>query len=78
MVRGFNQLINHPPTGDVPMENNLLHKIKLVVIAILAVLVLIIALQNTAKVETKLLFATVTMPRAILLFVMLAIGFVVG
>lgn len=58
--------------------NEMGHKIKLVVIAILAILVLIVALQNTANVETKLLFATVTMPRAILLFVMLAIGFVIG
>jgi uncharacterized integral membrane protein len=58
--------------------NDISHKIKLGVIAVLVVLVLIIALQNTANVETKLLFATVTMPRAILLFVMLAIGFVIG
>ncbi len=55
-----------------------LRKIKLFVIAVLAVLVMIVALQNTANVETRLLFATVTMPRAILLFVMLAIGFVIG
>ena len=60
------------------MGNDMMQKIKLVVIAILAVLVLIVALQNTANVETKLLFATVTMPRAILLFVMLVIGFVIG
>jgi len=60
------------------MGNDVIHKIKLAVIAILAILVLIIALQNTANVETKILFATVTMPRAILLFVMLAIGFVIG
>jgi len=55
-----------------------LRKITFIVIAVLAVLVLIVALQNTANVETRLLFATVTMPRAILLFVMLAIGFVIG
>ena len=53
-------------------------KMKFIVIAVLAVLVLVVALQNTANVETRLLFATVTMPRAILLFVMLAIGFVIG
>ena len=57
---------------------NVLRQIKFIVIAVLAVLVLIVALQNTANVETKLLFATVTMQRAILLFVMLAIGFVIG
>ena len=53
-------------------------KIKLIVIAVLAIIVLVIALQNTANVETRLLFATVTMPRAVLLFVMLVIGFVIG
>lgn len=53
-------------------------KVKLIIIAVLAVIVLIIALQNTANVETRLLFATVTMPRAVLLFVMLLIGFVIG
>ncbi len=54
------------------------HKIKLGVIAVPTILVLKIALQNTANVETDILFATITMPRAILLFVMLAIGFVIG
>ena len=53
-------------------------KLKLIIIAVLAVIVLIIAIQNTANVETRLLFATVTMPRAVLLFVMLVIGFVIG
>ena len=60
------------------MGNDIVHKVKLAVIAILAILVLVVALQNTANVETRILFATVTMPRAILLFVMLAIGFVIG
>jgi len=57
---------------------SVLRKVKWIIIAVLAIVVLIVALQNTANVETRLLFATVTMPRAILLFVMLAIGFVIG
>jgi len=61
-----------------PESGTYWQRIKFVTIAILVILVLIIALQNTANVETKLLFASVTMPRAILLFVMLAIGFVIG
>jgi len=46
--------------------------------ALLAVVVVIVVLQNTGPVETRLLFATVTMPRAVLLFVTLLVGFVLG
>ncbi len=59
-------------------NQSIMRKLKLIFIAVLAIIVLIIAIQNTANVETRLLFATVTMPRAVLLFVMLAIGFVIG
>ncbi|MBU0617510.1 MAG: LapA family protein [Planctomycetes bacterium] len=51
---------------------------KLVAAAIVAILAIIVAAQNTQAVETKLLFVTVTMPRAVLLFVTLALGFVIG
>ena len=51
---------------------------KLAAVAIVAVLGIIVVLQNTQAVETKLLFVTVTMPRAVLLFVTLVIGFVIG
>ncbi len=51
---------------------------RLILAVILAVLIVIIALQNTESVETRLLFATVTMPRAILLFTTAAIGFGMG
>ena len=61
-----------------PESGTFWQRIKFITIAVLVILVLIISLQNTANVETKLLFASVTMPRAILLFVMLAIGFVIG
>ena len=53
-------------------------KIQIAAAAIVAILVLIIVLQNTETVETKLLFATISMPRAAMLFGTLLIGFVVG
>ena len=45
---------------------------------VLAVLVVIVVLQNTEAVETQLLFATVTMPRAVLLLTTALIGFALG
>ena len=45
---------------------------------VLALVVLIIVLQNTAAVETKILFFTLTMPRAVLLVGTTLIGFIVG
>lgn len=53
-------------------------KIKIVVGAILGIVALIIILQNTEPVTTKLLFAEVSMPLAFMLIVMLAIGFGAG
>lgn len=50
----------------------------MIVIIIVSLLVLIIVLQNTQSVETKLLFITITMPRAFLLFLTFLFGFVVG
>jgi len=47
-------------------------------VAIVAILVIVVVLQNTQAVETKLLLVSVTMPRAVLLFITLAIGFVIG
>jgi uncharacterized integral membrane protein len=53
-------------------------KKKLIAMIAGAVLVLVIVLQNTQAVDTKILFITVTMPRAILLFVAALVGFVIG
>lgn len=53
-------------------------RLKLVIALVLTVLVLVVLVQNTDTVETRLLFATVTMPRAMLLFGTLLIGFVLG
>lgn len=51
---------------------------KLAAVAIVAILAIIVVAQNTQAVETKLLFATVNMPRAILLLITLLVGFVLG
>ena len=53
-------------------------KRKLVVIVILAVLTAILVFQNTQPVETRVFFATVTMPCAVLLLVTVVIGFALG
>ena len=53
-------------------------RFKLIFTAILALLCIIIILQNTGPVETKLLFLSITMPRAILLMGTTLIGFALG
>ena len=51
---------------------------KILLMAVLALLAIIIVFQNTEAVDTKLLFITVTMPRALLLIVVLLAGFILG
>jgi putative membrane protein len=61
-------------------------KMKLIFIFILALLsiiiiiiiIIIILLQNRAPIETKILFMTLTMPRAVLLFITMLVGFALG
>ena len=53
-------------------------KFKLIAALVLAVLGIIIVSQNTDTVDTRILFATVSMPRAVLLFITTAVGFVLG
>lgn len=53
-------------------------KAKLVLIIILIALGAIIVLQNTAEVETRILWYSITMPRAVLLLVTGIVGFAVG
>jgi lipopolysaccharide assembly protein A len=54
------------------------NKVKIVGIAVIALIVVVVVLQNTQAVETRLLFLTVTMPNAALLFGTLIIGFAIG
>lgn len=53
-------------------------KAKIAVIIVISILALIIFLQNTEAVETRLLFITVTMSRALLLILTFGLGFVTG
>ncbi|NNC90103.1 MAG: LapA family protein [Akkermansiaceae bacterium] len=51
---------------------------RLVAVGIAGVVALILVLQNTDNVETRLLFTTVTMPRAVLLLITFLLGIIVG
>jgi len=51
---------------------------KLITAAVLALMGLVIVLQNTESVDTKFLFITLEMPRAVLLFGTTTIGFLIG
>lgn len=52
--------------------------LKLILLAVLVALVLIIVVQNTETVESKILFATVSVPRAYLLIGTGFVGFLAG
>jgi putative membrane protein len=60
------------------MLKGTIDKLKIVGIAVIVLIVVVVVLQNTQAVETKLLFLTVTMPNAALLFGTLIIGFAIG
>lgn len=60
------------------MLKGTINKLKIVGIAAIVVIVVVVVLQNTQVVDTKLLFLTVTMPNAALLFGTLIIGFAIG
>ncbi len=51
---------------------------KLITLLVLGLLAIVLIFQNAQAVETRLLFVTVTMPRAALLGLTLLIGFVCG
>ena len=52
--------------------------IKIAGIVLLAIMLLVLVIQNTEPVETRLLVTTVTLPRAVILAAMGAIGFLLG
>ena len=60
------------------MLKGTINKLKLATVAVVALIVMVVVLQNTQAVETKLLFLKVTMPNAALLFGTLIIGFAIG
>lgn len=53
-------------------------KLKIIIVAVISILALIIFVQNTAVVETKLLFMTISMSRALLLILTFGLGFTTG
>jgi uncharacterized integral membrane protein len=53
-------------------------KAKVIAIIIISLLALIVFLQNTKAVETRLLFLTITMPRVLLLILTFVMGFIGG
>lgn len=53
-------------------------QVKIVVVAVIILIAVILILQNREPVETKILFASVAMPRAVLLLVTAGISFVAG
>ncbi len=53
-------------------------RLRLILALVLAVLVAIVVLQNTESVETNILFAKIIMPRAVLLFTTVLVGFALG
>ena len=55
-----------------------MNRYKMISTVVLTLLGVIIILQNTEPVETKLLFLSITMPRAILLMGTTLIGFALG
>jgi putative membrane protein len=59
-------------------EETGMQRFKLISTAILVLLGVIIILQNTEAVETRILFFSITMPRAILLMGTVCIGFALG
>ena len=53
-------------------------KAKVIIMMIVTLLALVIFLQNTETVETKVLFTTITLPRVLLLIITFMTGFIVG
>jgi len=55
-----------------------MRNLKIITASILAILVVIMVVQNREPVATHLLFATLVMPHAVLLFVTAGTGFALG
>lgn len=51
---------------------------KLIIVLIIAVLILLLIFQNLESCTTRFLFFSVTMPRALMLFIAVAAGFIGG
>lgn len=51
---------------------------KLITLIVIAVIALVLIFQNMQTVQTRILFATIEMPRALLLIIVFALGFTGG
>jgi len=51
---------------------------KLIIIGLLILIAVVVTIQNTQPVDTHILFFTISMPRAVLLLLMVLIGFAIG
>ena len=55
-----------------------MNNLKIIAIGLVSLVAIVAVLQNTQAVETKLLFLTLTLPNAALLFGTLIVGFAIG
>ncbi|MCF7975450.1 MAG: LapA family protein [Phycisphaerae bacterium] len=53
-------------------------KVRIILVSLVLIGSLIVILQNTQVVDTRLLFMTISMPRALLLIITFVAGFVTG
>ncbi|MEM9373088.1 MAG: LapA family protein [Planctomycetota bacterium] len=67
-----------PAKGESKPAATLGSRLKLAAVILSLIVVAIVVIQNTEQVETRILFMTITMPRAVLLFVTAALGFGAG
>jgi uncharacterized integral membrane protein len=56
----------------------MLRKLKWLMLGLLAVLALILCLQNLATIQIQFLFSTIERPQAVVILVFMLIGFVMG
>ena len=66
------------PDDNAPTPVKKRPPLRLIAVAVLGIVAVILVIQNTETVETRILFATVAMPRAILLAITFLLGIIVG
>ncbi len=64
--------------GDTAASKKRRPYFRLIAVAVVGILALILVLQNTETVDTRILFITVTMPRAVLLLITFLLGGIAG
>ena len=75
MSKEFDVMQAEPPA---PQPKKKRPPIRLIVGCLLGILVITLVVQNRQPVETKILWATVEMPRAVLLLTTFILGIIVG